>query len=189
MNPGWDLGLETFADVGVFYAMRGGERSGESDFGVWWYDDEQAWSGCWRVSAVEATGDVYAVLERPRTRNERRGKVVLLGNLGGPDLGYTKAHAALEGWEQICGAADSLSWVLDRVRLVTGQIAAVEAPHVSEEAAIARLREWSRDELHLTQSARMHEPVYANPAALRADVRTLLALLGPAGVAAPPDPV
>ena len=37
-----------------------------------------------------------------------------------------------------------------------------------------RLREWSIDELHVLRSARMHEPVYQNPAELRADVRWLL---------------
>jgi hypothetical protein len=47
---------------------------------------------------------------------------------------------------------------------------------VSEQAleALERLRVWSQDDLHLLRSARMHEPVYANPAALRSDIRALL---------------
>lgn len=42
------------------------------------------------------------------------------------------------------------------------------------QVAFARLRRWSRDEEHVVQSARHWEPTYANPAALRADVRLVL---------------
>lgn len=41
----------------------------------------------------------------------------------------------------------------------------------------SRLREWSRDDLHVTQSVRFHEPVYANPTEIRRDVREILAAL------------
>lgn len=39
-----------------------------------------------------------------------------------------------------------------------------------------RLRAWSMDEVHVVRSVRTHEPIYANPGELRADVRGLLAL-------------
>jgi hypothetical protein len=39
---------------------------------------------------------------------------------------------------------------------------------------VRRLRVWSDDDLHVLRSARSHEPVYANPAELRKDVRDLL---------------
>lgn len=41
-------------------------------------------------------------------------------------------------------------------------------------SARGRLSEWARDESHMGQSVRMHEPQYANPAAIRADVRAVL---------------
>lgn len=41
--------------------------------------------------------------------------------------------------------------------------------------SLARLTRWSDDELHQLRSVRMFEPVYRNPAELRADVRALIA--------------
>lgn len=43
-------------------------------------------------------------------------------------------------------------------------------------SAAERLYMWSRDELHMCRSVRMHEPIYRNPGELRRDVRALLAL-------------
>lgn len=114
----WDLGLETFVDVDAFYAADEARRlSGESDFGVWWWDGVQGHSDQWRVSAVEATGEIYAVCERPLLFSSHRGRVLLLGRIGESDLGYTKAEVALRGWNLECGSSSSLQWALDRVRL------------------------------------------------------------------------
>ena len=48
-------------------------------------------------------------------------------------------------------------------------------------AAVVRLREWSQDDLHFTQSVRFHEPTYRNPAELRRDVRAVLDALAKKG--------
>lgn len=93
-----------YASVGAFYEDRGGKFSGESDFGVWNYDDcglfsagadsgievekmevggEEAFvvsatrNSRIRVSVVEDTGDVYAI-----RHGLGEGRIVLLGNLG-----------------------------------------------------------------------------------------------------------
>jgi len=133
------LGLPYFSSMEAFYAERGGARSGESDFGCWWYDGEQAWSGCWRVSAVADTGDVYAVKDRVGGRDPDEapaGVVLLLGNLGGPDPVYERAYAVLAGWEEIVGKAESLSWALARVKLAAGQLATV--PEIGSERPAGR---------------------------------------------------
>ena len=62
-----------------YYAERGGERSGEKDFGVHNRDDILGWSdfawGGISVSVIDQTGDIIAWQERPE-------RVALLGNLG-----------------------------------------------------------------------------------------------------------
>jgi hypothetical protein len=116
-----------------FYDVPDRRSSGESDFGCWWWDGPQGYSDQWRLSVVEVTGEIYAIRERPLMRDAGEGaRVVLLGSLG-PDLRYEKAHACLAGWEEICGQAESLQWVVDRVKLATGM--AVAEPAVLEDAA------------------------------------------------------
>lgn len=50
-------------------------------------------------------------------------------------------------------------------------------------AARLRLVAWAKDELHIGQSVRMHEPTYRNPAEIRRDVRETLNALDAAAVA------
>lgn len=93
-----------YPSIDAFYEDRGGRFSGESDFGVWNYDDCGLFSGRvdpdieteaaelggeevfvvrasrnsrMTVSVVDDTGDVYAV-----QHGIGEGRVVLLGNLG-----------------------------------------------------------------------------------------------------------
>ena len=99
-----DREFKQYASTREFYADRGGERSGESDFGCWHYDDCGLFSRVLgdgvesravrvgedefivinagrnnriRVAVVDETGDVYAL--QFGIGEER---VVLLGNLG-----------------------------------------------------------------------------------------------------------
>ena len=75
--------LSRYDTLQDFYAARGGERSGETDFGLFHYPEEDAavpaWQrNHWRVSVVADTGDVYA-------QNLQRGTVRLLGTLAATD--------------------------------------------------------------------------------------------------------
>ena len=99
-----DREFRQYASIREFYADRGGERSGESDFGCWHYDDHGLFGPALgddvereklqvgddefivinagrnnriRVSVVDETGDVYAL--QFGIGEER---VALLGNLG-----------------------------------------------------------------------------------------------------------
>ena len=102
----------------VFYADRGGEFSGEADYGVWHIDDlgiegdvngdshgasseiqvggesftvlNAASAGRYTVSVVENTGDVY-------TWRTDEGDVALLGNIGGDEGCYGGTDELLNG--------------------------------------------------------------------------------------------
>lgn len=89
-----------------FYADRGGLRSGESDFGVWWTAENGRWPH-YRVSVVKDTGDVYAI----KTGEDE--SVELLGTV--PSGDYESAYAILEGWTDVIHYPNSLQWVRDRL--------------------------------------------------------------------------
>ena len=95
-----------FESIAAFYEMRGGEWSGESDFGVHWTDGRD-WPRH-RVSVVEETGDVYAI-------NSSTGEVELLGNVGHMDA-YRHAENVLFGWSD--PEITELDWARGRLALV-----------------------------------------------------------------------
>ena len=76
VNPGYTY--PTWPNVQAFYDERGGERSGEADFGVHhWTNPNHSRATAfdrWRVSVVSDTGDVYAI-------DRLGGEVMLLGAL------------------------------------------------------------------------------------------------------------
>lgn len=110
----------TFPIIAAFYAARGGERSGESDFGVWWTGEKRGMPSTWpryRVSVVHDTGDLYAV-------DLHGGAVELLAS----GLGMAGCHGILKhdatccyqiadrllaGWVDHIHEANSLQWIRD----------------------------------------------------------------------------
>jgi hypothetical protein len=133
--------LDQFPDVEAFYRFEPrAERSGESDYGVWWRDDD---GGVWRVSYVHDTGHVYAVrLGGVRSdflrlgaeevvlvsAGDEVGPVVILGRIAprpwrsrretffGGRRDDEPAEEALKGWTEECGQQGSLAWALARVQ-------------------------------------------------------------------------
>lgn len=116
-------GDQAFPNIAAFYQARGGERSGERDFGVWWTDGTSRWPN-YRVSVVHSTGDVYAIRE-----DRAGGAVLLLGQVGrsGSEIhpisepcvehcAYMAAEAALIGWTDHINELGSLLWVRGRLR-------------------------------------------------------------------------
>jgi len=103
----------TFASIEDFYGARGGERSGEIDFGVNWFDAPapvelgavrvRVTRQPHRVSYVRDTGDIYLVGLWDRG-------VELLGNASTEE----EAERQLEGWVDACGGLGSLEWIRAR---------------------------------------------------------------------------
>ena len=89
--------------------------SGEADYGVHWR--LAGWEYRWRVSYVQATGEVYAVHQ-----GSTIGPVFVLA-LVEPDVVnegstyYDTVDGILDGWAQQCGHPDSLRWVKDRLNV------------------------------------------------------------------------
>lgn len=125
-------GTQAFYNEGSIGRKR--ERSPEYDYGVWWRDSLGAQ---WRVSWVAETGEIYALrLGHAQSLSRDDGPLMLLGVVppsSGPCLHdciervgehWSKCAAApnyeiesvLEGWADECGAADSLRWLIDRVK-------------------------------------------------------------------------
>lgn len=114
--------MRKFANIDAFYAERGGERSGECDFGVWNYSDAEGCTRRWprfRVSVVHDTGDVYAL-------NFASLTVLLLGTLPagrcephglrrGEGCVYDVADELFAGWADEGGKP--LSWFVARLPL------------------------------------------------------------------------
>lgn len=121
--------MTRFASIDEFYTTRGGKYSGESDFGVHWYEAHDATpvprgllgtSGIqarFRVSVVHDTGDIYAIKFWDNT-------VELLGTIpthcDAPDFRSHPAECAyeitdklFEGWAQ--DGAKPLSWIRERI--------------------------------------------------------------------------
>lgn len=130
--------MTTFVTIEDFYATYPEARhSGESDYGVWWRDDD---GGVWRVSYVHATGHVYAIRAGSGVRSrmirvggqeigaafsvEHDGPVVILGKLEArPEIdtrwrgrGEDPAERVLTGWADVCGQQGSLAWVAHRIQ-------------------------------------------------------------------------
>lgn len=94
-----------FSSLAVFYAAdprRG--RSPEVDFGCWWRAVGRDPTP-WRLSWIEATGEIYAVRLQPLHGDI--GPVIVFGVLGSRQL----VDERLAGWTDHCGDPGSLSWV------------------------------------------------------------------------------
>ena len=98
--------MTTFPNIEAFYDADPRRRhSGEADFGIWWTNGPR-WPN-WRVSYIQATGEVYAV--------SAQGPVEVLGTVP-PDEGpsyYRTLDNLLDGWSDEFGRP--LSWVRERL--------------------------------------------------------------------------
>jgi len=97
----------------AFYSGREDrERSRELDFGVWW--NETGLAGVVRrgvrVTYVATTGEVIAVY--PTGTHS----ILAVLPVEDPD-DFTLVERLLDGWADICGAANSLDWVRDRTEV------------------------------------------------------------------------
>ena len=108
--------LNTYPNIEAFYNDDPRRRlSGESDYGVWWTNGPR-WP-TWRVSYIQATGEVYAV------EGIQGGRVEVLGVVP-PDEGryyYHTLDKLLDGWAEEAGRP--LSWVRERLgqKAVSGE--------------------------------------------------------------------
>ena len=100
-----------YPNIEAFYSENEARRrSGEADYGVWWHDGVGA--EFWRVSYVQATGEVYAV-------HQQHGRVEVLGivppdpNNGGRY--YRTLDRILEDWTEHCGRLKGLAWVREKL--------------------------------------------------------------------------
>ena len=124
--------VETYSDLEAYYTAHPDARhSGESDYGVWWKDDD---GGNWRVTYVHRTGHYYAIylggtVSRRMTissvlvsAGDREGPVLILGRgdaCGDITLRDDEpSEEVLKGWAQQCGEQGSLAWAVQRIRAV-----------------------------------------------------------------------
>lgn len=84
-------------------------RSREVDYGVWWREGS-GHGPWWRVSWVDATGELYAICGGPRD-TEYYGQVELLAS----GLSEPGIEEKLKGWGNVIGGPGSLGWVRARV--------------------------------------------------------------------------
>ena len=132
VNPGYTY--PTWPTLQAFYDERGGEQSGEADFGVhhWTNPNHSSATGFdrWRVSVVADTGDVYAT-------DRLGGEVMLLGTLvstkaDSPQAGnshraaypaiYSVANRVFEGWAEGGRAGRNLGWFAERIAQQQGVV-------------------------------------------------------------------
>jgi len=111
--------LKRFSSLEEFYSADERRRnSGAADYGIYWWDGLQGHSDKWRVSAVAATGEIYAVLSHALSRPfPEQTPLVLLGTFdtSREDYPYEDADRILAGWNLKCGESSSLQWVIDSV--------------------------------------------------------------------------
>lgn len=99
-------GFILHADLEAFYATDERRRhSPEVDYGVWWTLPGQRWP-YWRVSWVEATGEVYAVAQLP----SGDGTTVAHAGFATQEA----AETALQGWAEHCHEG-GLDWLWGRL--------------------------------------------------------------------------
>lgn len=91
------------------------ERSPELDFGVWWWEGAAPWGSQWRVSFVDATGELYAVESGGGSPAERRLRIL------GRFRDRLHVELVLDGWAEVCGGPASLRWVEDRARMARAE--------------------------------------------------------------------
>lgn len=129
--------MEKYPDIDAYYdAYPKARMSIESDYGVWWKDDD---GGTWRVTYVHETGHVYAICSSGVASGVLRvggqeavyvsagkavGPVVILGTLHpnpwDPDEPSREPLATKDAfggdrWATVCGGQGSLAWIAERV--------------------------------------------------------------------------
>jgi hypothetical protein len=98
--------MEIYNSLLEFYQGREDRaRSREIDFGVHWKRGSEWWPA-WRVTWVEATGEVIAVCQRLDA-----GAVLVLGIVEDE----AEVERRLDGWVDACGESNGLEWVRKRV--------------------------------------------------------------------------
>ena len=156
-----DTGTQ-FPSIDALYdAFPEARHSTESDYGVWWKDDD---GGNWRVTYIHATGHLYAAYLGGTASKHAKfmGQTMLVVSAGsdrGPVVILGKTHPftddrvgaadpmeeVLEGWAEVCGQQGSLSWVIDRINQSWDEHQ-VQRPHPHEERQ-RRLREkWGMED-------------------------------------------
>ena len=132
INP--DYTYPTWFDLQAFYDKRGGEHSGEADFGVhhWTNPNDSSATAFdrWRVSVVADTGDVYAI-------DRLGGEVMLMGTLASTDADqpqasnshrvaypviYSVANRVFEGWAEGGALGRNLGWFAERITQQQGVV-------------------------------------------------------------------
>ena len=106
------MGNHHYRDIEAFYDDNRARRfSGEADYGVWWANGPGRWR--WRVSYIEATGEVYAV------NRDTEGPVEVLGIVP-PDphdpgeVYYATLESVLHGWAE--GGPKDIAWARERIQ-------------------------------------------------------------------------
>ena len=111
--------MSGYENIKAFYDAEPRRRwSGEADYGVRWTNGP-GWS-YWRVSYIQATGEVYAVSERGRPQDFN---VEVLGIVPPDDLTpgrvyYRTLDRLLDGWAK--GGERDVSWVKERLKAWQG---------------------------------------------------------------------
>jgi hypothetical protein len=111
---------EFYATPHSFYAAdQRRRRSHQRDFGHLWRGRRGA---TYRAAWVQATGELYIV---------RHGHP----HAGGGTVGVTERrfglgelHTVLSGYEDVCGRAGSLGWLLERISARSGRSSRASAP-------------------------------------------------------------
>ena len=102
-----------YPSVEAFYAADPRRRnSPEAYYGVWWREEGSA--GPWRVSYIQATGEVYAEERGGKGRVEVLG-IIPPDNLTPGAIYYRTLDHILHGWAY----AGHLSWVRERLAAAT----------------------------------------------------------------------
>lgn len=87
--------------------------SGEADYGCWWQDDRSF--PRYRVSYIEATGEVYKLALRPGGDGEVQVLAVVppdpVEEPRSRSLYYRTLDRILDGWAEHCGPPDGITWV------------------------------------------------------------------------------
>ena len=118
-----------YKSIEDFYGSNHRRRtSGEADYGVHWRYQGANWPA-WRVSYVQATGEVYAKEAEgrcsPVCHKPFGGKVFVLGIVPPDEVEdhgtyYKTLDEVLKGWDKVCGSDEGIEWVRDRIAAIAG---------------------------------------------------------------------
>lgn len=105
--------MKEYPNIEAFYAENEERRrSGEADYGVWWTESGGKSYPKWRVSYIQATGEVYAI------QLIDGGKVQVLGVVPPDKNGkcyYKTLDKILDGWADICSRPGSLEGLRNKL--------------------------------------------------------------------------